>query len=39
MYHPRIPEGAITETVKFEAVRNLQIPFLSPGAPRVVKYE
>jgi hypothetical protein len=39
MYHPIVPEGAITESVKFEAVRNIRIPFLSPGAPRIIKYE
>jgi hypothetical protein len=39
MYHPVVPEGADTEWFRFEAVRNLRIPFLSPGAPRVLKYE
>jgi hypothetical protein len=39
MYHPVVPEGAITESFKFEAVKNLNIPFLSPGAPRIIKYE
>ena len=39
MYHPVVPEGADTEWFRFEAVRNLRIPFLSPGAPRILKYE
>ncbi len=39
MYHPIVPEGADTQFFRFEAVRNLRIPFLSPGAPRVLKYE
>jgi len=39
MYHPVVPEGADTQAFRFEAVRNLRIPFLSPGSPRVLKYE
>ena len=39
MYHPVVPEDADTEWFRFEAVRNLKIPFLSPGAPRVLNYE
>jgi hypothetical protein len=39
MYHPVVPEGADTQWFRFEAVRNINIPFLSPGAPRVIKYE
>ncbi len=39
MFHPVVPEGADTEWFRFEAVRNFRIPFLSPGAPRVLKYE
>ncbi len=39
MYHPVAPEGANTTFFRVEAVRNLRIPFLSPGAPRVIKYE
>jgi hypothetical protein len=39
MFHPVVPEGADTQLFRFEAVRNLRIPFLSPGAPRVLKYE
>ena len=39
MFHPTVPEGADTQFFRFEAVRNLKIPFLSPGAPRVIKYE
>jgi len=39
MFHPTVPEGADTQFFRFEAVRNLRIPFLSPGAPRVLKYE
>lgn len=39
MFHPVVPEGADTALFRFEAVRNLRIPFLSPGAPRVLKYE
>ncbi len=39
MFHPVVPEGADTQLFRFEAVRNINIPFLSPGAPRVLKYE
>ena len=39
MHHPSVPEGADTQTFRFEAVRNIDIPFLSPGAPRVIRYE
>jgi hypothetical protein len=39
MFHPVVPEGADTSWLKFEAVKNLSIPFLSPSAPRVVAYE
>ena len=39
MYHPSIPEGADSKVFRFEAVRNIDIPFLSPGAPKVLKYE
>ena len=39
MFHPVVPEGADTQLFRFEAVKNLNIPFLSPGAPRVLKYE
>ncbi len=39
MFHPVVPEGADTQLFRFEAVRNFNIPFLSPGAPRVLKYQ
>jgi hypothetical protein len=39
MYHPIIPEGAETSWFKFEAVRRINIPFLSPGVPRVIRYD
>jgi hypothetical protein len=39
MFHPVVPEGADTQFFRFEAVKNLRIPFLSPGAPRIIKYE
>lgn len=39
MIHPVVPEGADTESFRFEAVKNLRIPFLSPGAPRVLSYD
>ncbi len=38
MYHPVVPEGADTQFFRFEAVKNLNIPFLSPGAPRILSY-
>ncbi len=39
MFHPVVPDGADTELFRFEAVKNLRIPFLSPGAPRVLSYD
>ena len=39
MFHPVVPDGADTQFFRFEAVRHLRIPFLSPGAPRTLKYE
>ena len=39
MFHPVVPEGADTQLFRFEAVKNIRIPFLSPGAPRILKYE
>jgi hypothetical protein len=36
---PTAPEGAETDWFRFSAVRSFDIPLLTPGAPRIERYE